>query len=198
MYHMFQFRCLWKIMIKPRTGNFVFSLHICYIRANITYHDDVIKWKYFLRNWPFVRGIRRGPANSPHKSQWRGTLMFSLICTRISSWVNNREAGDLRRHSAHYGVIVLWRKALNWYTEAGTKRPRFGRNHLEVYFLSWRWVIFIQITLKFIPKGPIDNNLALDQIKAKYRTGDTPLFKLMTVWLISVYVSLDIVRFTLG
>ena len=29
--------------------------------------------------WPFVRGIHRSPVNSPHKGQWRGALMFSLI-----------------------------------------------------------------------------------------------------------------------
>ena len=39
-------------------------------------HDDVIKWKHFPRNWPFVRGIHRSPVNSPHKGQWRGALMF--------------------------------------------------------------------------------------------------------------------------
>ena len=39
--------------------------------------------------------------------QWRGALMFSLICTWINGWVNNREAGDLRRHCAHYEVIVM-------------------------------------------------------------------------------------------
>ena len=32
--------------------------------------------------------------------------MFSLICAWIKGWVNNREAGDLRRHRAHYDVIV--------------------------------------------------------------------------------------------
>ena len=32
--------------------------------------------------------------------------MFSLICTRINGWVNNREAGDLRRHRAYHDVIV--------------------------------------------------------------------------------------------
>ena len=57
-------------------------------------HDDVIKWKHFPRNWPFVRGIHRSPVNSPHKGQWRGALMFSLICVWINDWVNNREAGD--------------------------------------------------------------------------------------------------------
>ena len=67
-------------------------------------HDDVIKWKHFPRYWPFVRGIHRSPENSPHKGQWRGALMFSLICAWINGWINNRKAGDLRRYRAHYGV----------------------------------------------------------------------------------------------
>ena len=46
-------------------------------------HDDVIEWKHFPRYWPFVRGIHRSPVNSPHKGQWRGALMFSLICVWI-------------------------------------------------------------------------------------------------------------------
>ena len=33
--------------------------------------------------------------------------MFSLICTWINKWVNNREAGDLRRHRGHYDVNVM-------------------------------------------------------------------------------------------
>ena len=47
------------------------------------------------------------PVNSPQKGQRRGALMFSLICARINGWVNNREAGDLRCHRAHYDVIVM-------------------------------------------------------------------------------------------
>ena len=73
------------------------------------WHDDVINWKHFPRNWPFVRGIHRSPVNSPHKGQWRGALMFSLICVWINDWVNNREAGDVRRYRAHYDVIVCIR-----------------------------------------------------------------------------------------
>ena len=49
----------------------------------------------------------RSPVNSPHKGQWRGALMFSLICARINGWVNNGEAGDSRRYLAHYDVIVM-------------------------------------------------------------------------------------------
>ena len=58
----------------------------------------------FPRYWPFVWGIHRRPVNSPHKGQWRGALMVSLICVWINNWVNNREAGDLRRHRGHYDV----------------------------------------------------------------------------------------------
>ena len=55
------------------------------------FHYEVIKRKPFPRYWPFVRGIHRSPVNSPHKGQWRGALMFSLICAwkkllSIQSW----------------------------------------------------------------------------------------------------------------
>ena len=71
-------------------------------------HDDVIKWIHFPRYWPFARGIHRSQVNPPHKGQWRGALMFSLICVWINGWViNDREAGDLRHYRAHYAVTVM-------------------------------------------------------------------------------------------
>ena len=70
---------------------------------------DVIKWKHFPGYWPFVRGIHRSSVNSPHKGQWREALMFFLIGAWINRWVNNGEAGDLRRYRAHYDVIVMVR-----------------------------------------------------------------------------------------
>ena len=79
----------------------------CRPTFNSHLHDDVIKRKNFPRYWPFVWGIHRSPVNSPHKGQWRGALMFTLICDRINGWVNNGEAGDLRRNRAHYDVIVM-------------------------------------------------------------------------------------------
>ena len=60
-----------------------------------------------VRHWPFVWGIHGSPGNSPHKGQWRGTLMFSLICVWTSGWLNNRHASDLRRHRSHYDVTVM-------------------------------------------------------------------------------------------
>ena len=82
-------------------------IKIAYRIYRLIIHDDVIKWNHFPRNWSFVRGIHRSPGNSPHKGQWRGVLMFSLICARINGWVNNGEADDLRRHRAHYDVSVM-------------------------------------------------------------------------------------------
>ena len=74
---------------------------------HVSHYDDVMKWKHFPRYWPFVWGIHRSPVNSPHKGQWRGALMFSMICTRMNAWVNNRKAGDLRRYQAHYDVTLM-------------------------------------------------------------------------------------------
>ena len=70
-------------------------------------HDDVIKWKHFPRYWPFVRGIHRSLVNSLNKGQWCGALMLSLIFNWTNGWVNNKDAGDLRRYRAHYDVTVM-------------------------------------------------------------------------------------------
>ena len=82
---------------------FTISLHCSQFRNN----DDVIKWKLFPRYWPLVRGIHQSPVNSPHKEQWRGALMLCLICAWINDWINNPEAGDLRRRRTHYDIIVM-------------------------------------------------------------------------------------------
>ena len=84
-----------------------FRTNKCFIENTRTLQDDVTKWKHFPRYWPFARGIQRSPVSSPHKGQWHGALMFSLICARKNGWVNNHEAGDLRGNRAHYDVIIM-------------------------------------------------------------------------------------------
>ena len=85
--------------------NYVYSA-VCKAHIAAKY-DDVIKWKHFPRYWPFVWKIHLWLVNSPHKGHWRGALVFSLICAWTNSWVNNRDAGDMRRHVAHHDVIVM-------------------------------------------------------------------------------------------
>ena len=68
----------------------------------------VIKCKTFSALLAFVRGIHPSIVNSLHNGLWRGALMFSLICTWIDSWVNNREAVDLKCNRAHYDITVMF------------------------------------------------------------------------------------------
>ena len=100
------------------------------------HHDSVIKWKCFPRYWPFVRGIHRLPVNSPHKGQWRGALMLPLICVWINGWVNNREAGDLRPHRAHYDVILMVSKMSSWWYQSIT-RTKVTRHQWDPMALVW-------------------------------------------------------------
>ena len=87
-------------------------------------HDDVIKWKHFPRYWPFVRWTHRSPVNSPGKGQWRGALLFSLIRAWTNSWVNNRDAGDLRRHRTHCDVGVMVSKPSHHYIHYNSRFVR--------------------------------------------------------------------------
>ena len=68
-------------------------------------------WRHQMQTFSAWLAICAGnspvPVNSPHKGQWRGALMFSLICVWINGWVNNREAGDLRRYLAYCDVTVM-------------------------------------------------------------------------------------------
>ena len=60
-----------------------------------------------------------------------------LICARINGWVNNRKAGDLRRHCTHYDVTVMewntlanldkgitWIRVAKWLQRNQTKSKR--------------------------------------------------------------------------
>ena len=65
-------------------------------------------------------------------------------------------------------------------------RPRQNGRHFadDIYkriFLNENVRISIKISLKFVPKGPIDNIPALDQIMAWRRPGDKPLSEPMMV-----------------
>ena len=73
----------------------------------------------------------------PHKGQWRGALMFSLIWAWLNDWANNREAGDLRRHRTHYDVVVMHvvqcRLAINpWPRDHLGMRPANGGRRYNV------------------------------------------------------------------
>ena len=96
------FRPLWRVvftnrfhyillLLRPR--GMAMSSHSIHMNSlaprecdSVFKHGEVIKWKHFPRYWSFVRRIQRPPVNSPHKGQWRGALMISLICVWINDW----------------------------------------------------------------------------------------------------------------
>ena len=141
------------------------------------------------------------PVNSPHKGQWRGALMLSLICVWINDWVNNPEAGDLRRHRGHYDVNVMWRKhttACDWSLTHITPRGsgacksiwvlilmtlyHWSRNTMAAVFQTtfskafsceWKYLNFDQNFT--VSKCLIYQVSALVQLMAWHRPGDKPL-----------------------
>ena len=72
-------------------------------------HDDVIKWKHFPRNWPFVWGTHRFRWIPHTKARDAELWCFLWSGSEKNGWVNNRGAADLRRYRGHYDVTVMYR-----------------------------------------------------------------------------------------
>ena len=88
-------------------SNSPFSMNLVTIQ-----HDDVFEWKHFPRYWQFVRETTAPPPPPPPRArgfplQRPVTQMSSLICSQTNVWANNRDTGDLRRHSAHSDVTPM-------------------------------------------------------------------------------------------
>ena len=81
--------------------------------TNQSFNINISWWRHQMETFSALLALCAGNSpvtgEFPHKGQWRGALMFSLICVKINHWVNNREAGDFRRHRVHYDVIVMLR-----------------------------------------------------------------------------------------
>ena len=69
-------------------------------------HDDVIKWKHFLRYWPFVRGIHQSPVNFP--PQRPVTRSFDVFFDqRLNKRLSKQWWGWWFETPAHYDVIIM-------------------------------------------------------------------------------------------
>ena len=89
-----------------------------------------------------------------------------------------------RRHSHFY------KSNDNYYIEVNTLRPRQNGHHFaddifKCIFIYEKFCILLQISMKFVPKGSINNIPALVQIMAWRRAGDKPLSEPMTVSLLT-------------
>ena len=78
-----------------------------------------------------------GPSEFPTQRPVTRRFDFSLICVWINGWVNNREAGDLRRH---HGIIVklapLYLHCLVfvwWYEEPSQQESSYWSSSLMIF-----------------------------------------------------------------
>ena len=79
------------------------------LRTNLWYHNDFLSISIMMTSSNGNIFRITGPLwGNRSKGQWRGALMFSLICAWTNVWTNNRDAGDLRCHHAHYDIIVMY------------------------------------------------------------------------------------------
>ena len=77
--------------------------------SNPQCHDDVK-----METFSALLAIWAGNSPVPHKGQWRGALIFFWSASEWTIEVNNREAGDLRRHRTHYYVTVMFCSKFLW------------------------------------------------------------------------------------
>ena len=113
-------------------------------------HAGFLWWRHQMKIFSALPALCA--ENSPvageflSQSQWRGALMFYLICgVWTHGWVNNWDAGDLRCHGAHYDVNVManarcWNESLSplfclldWHTEAEITCTPFCRRHFSTH-----------------------------------------------------------------
>ena len=75
--------------------------------CNISFFNTTLSnGNIFRVNGPLC-GEFTGQRWTPRKGQGRGALTFSLICSWINGWVNNRQVGYLRCRRTHYDVTVM-------------------------------------------------------------------------------------------
>ena len=105
---------LWKPAYMDYKG-----LAVCYLKKAVNLNHSltfripyplytffgVIWWRHQMEIFDVLLCEGNPPVTS--LSDWRGALMFSLIYGWRHSWGSNRNAGDLRRHCAHYDVTVM-------------------------------------------------------------------------------------------
>ena len=71
--------------------------------------------------------------------------MFSLICVWINGWVNNREAGDLRRYRRHDDVIVMYMQLNLFITRSRFSQILTGDTSLVAHWGVVLWECILRV-----------------------------------------------------
>ena len=129
-------------------------------------------------------------------------MYFKSLVTKESSCIRNdsnwssqysQEPADhhpLKLFTDNWMPLPQWNANTFYVIPINTLRPRqngrrFADDNFKRIFFNENVRISIKISLKFVPKGPINNNPALVQIMAWRRSGDKPLSEPMMVSLLT-------------
>ena len=104
----------------------------------------------------FMRGIHRGPVNSPHK--WP-------VTRKTFRWRHHVVPTRFEMH------IVLVLCGLSMHVSVRTKWSPICRQYFKMHFVEWLSLYLIQILPKLRPKGPVNHSSVLVQLMAWYLTG---------------------------
>ena len=130
---------------------------------------------------------------------WFYVTKKNFICHEFSYWLFWRGGGS---HIKLNNFSKCWKKTLDWGCEVlitapvcqkklfnssspGQNGRHFADDIFRCIFMNEKICILIKISLKFVPKGPIDNNPALVQIMAWRQIGHKPLSEAMLIYLLT-------------
>ena len=124
-----------------------------------------------------------------YAENWFGTIWLYaiyLLFARVAFWLSYVSVKSDSDYG--YSIAVLYRVMFvhlleTWFNTLGPRQNgrHFPEDILKCIFLNENVWISIRISLKFVPKGPINNIPALVQITAWRRPGDKPLSEAMII-----------------
>ena len=95
-------------------------------------------------------------------------------------------ASKVDAHGSHFLVVCFL--ALVGIGLPGQNGRHFADDIFRCIFVNEKFCVFVKISLKFVPKGLIDNNPALVLIMASCRKGYKPLSEPMLTWFTDAYL----------
>ena len=111
------------MLININMANWNWVVHAIY-KQFWCYLIDMLWWRHGMETFfallALCEGIHRSPVDSLHKGQWRGALMFSLICVWVRSSLRYTQYGD------QFGVFI-----------ANYQRPHYWRPILRTHIDGW-------------------------------------------------------------
>ena len=93
----------------------------CIVSSYQIHRRNLPFWRHQVETFsallPFCKGIP--PVTGVFPSQRPATPSFDVFCAWTKGWANNRDAGDMRHHRAHYGFTIMTDIPLGWFTGTG-------------------------------------------------------------------------------